>query len=470
MDEIENKINSLNAISPIDGRYRKTVEQLSGFCSEKSLMRYRIAVEIEYLIALSKNGGTTLRKLTESEVQSLHQLRNLSDEDAEAIKQIETTGFQDIKRTNHDVKAVEYYLKYRLKNTPISNCTEWIHFGLTSEDINNIAYALMLSDAIERQILPSIKALQLQINTVAENYKSTAMLARTHGQPASPTTLGKELNVFTNRLDRQIEQLENTTLLAKLNGATGNYNAHYAAYPEVDWITFTKQFIESFNQTRKIKLNLVTTQIEPHDSYAELFDNLRRINTIVIGFDQDMWRYISDEWLVQKTEDCEVGSSTMPHKVNPIDFENSEGNLGVANSLLMFFSTKLPISRLQRDLSDATVQRNFGVAIAHCLIGYTSALKGSQKIVANSEKIRQALKNHPEIIGEAIQTILRRENIPGAYEKLKQLTRGKDLKTEELEQFITELPVREEIKAELRKITPLNYTGLAEKLAEMKEL
>ncbi len=463
-------MNELSAISPIDGRYRKTVAPLAEFFSEKSLMKYRTTVEIEYLIAISQSGETALRKLTENEVQTLRQLCTISEQDAEIIKQIETTGFENIQPTNHDVKAIEYYLKHRLKNTTLADCTEWIHFALTSEDINNIAYALMLSE-IEKQTLPAVKALQQQIDVLAERYKSTAMLARTHGQPASPTTLGKELKIFSSRLARQIKQLENTTLLAKLNGASGNYNAHHTAYPEVNWINFSKQFIESFNKNRKIKLkpNLVTTQIEPHDSYVELFDNLRRINAIVIDFCQDMWRYVSDEWLIQKIEQSEVGSSTMPHKVNPINFENSEGNLGVANSLLMFFSTKLPISRLQRDLSDTTVHRNFGVALAHCLIGYTSALIGLKKISVNDEKIKQALENHPEIVSEGIQTILRRENVPDAYEKLKQLTRGKNLKKEEIEQFINELLVGEKVKMELRKITPSSYTGLAEKLVEVKE-
>jgi len=461
-------MNKLEAISPIDGRYRRYTEPLSDIFSEKGLIQYRIKVEGEYLLFLSEHSQIGTRKFSEEEKNLVKRLYDVSTEEAEVVKAIEVKDHGSIKSTNHDVKAVEYFMKDRLKGTSLEDSLEWIHFALTSEDVNNLAYGLMLSDGIGNVILPSAQGLYETIEESAERYKDVPILARTHGQPASPTTFGKEFKVFASRLRRQLDQLGTYKLLVKLNGATGNYNAHHVAYPEIDWIAFTRDFVEKFNDGRRIKLkpNLVTTQIEPHDTYAELFDNLRRLNTILIGFDQDIWRYISDDWIKQKPVEGEVGSSTMPHKVNPIDFENSEGNLGIANALLGYFSSKLPISRLQRDLSDSTVERNFGVALSHSLIGYKSAQKGLSKIVINEQKVVEELENHPEVISEAIQTVLRREGTEMPYEKLKELTRGKKPKMDDFRIFIDKLNVSEAVKEELKQITPTNYIGIAHLLVE----
>lgn len=352
-------------------------------------------------------------------------------------------------------------MKRQLKGTSLEDSLEWIHFALTSEDVNNIAYGLMLSKSLDRVILPVLNELYNTLEKMAETYKSCPMLARTHGQYASPTTFGKEFHVFASRLERQIKQLEQYEILVKLNGATGNYNAHHIAYPDVDWTAFTRDFIEQCRGESKLKPNFVTTQIEPHDTYAELFDNIRRINTILIDFNADIWRYISDDWIKQKPVEGEVGSSTMPHKVNPIDFENSEGNLGMANALLTYFSTKLPISRLQRDLSDSTVERSFGVALGHCLIGYKSTLRGLSKVAVNEERVRVELEKHPEVIAEALQTVLRRERVDMPYERLKELTRGRAVTIDDFRTFIDSLDVSDAVKDELRQITPANYTGIA---------
>ena len=369
--------------------------------------------------------------------------------------------------TNHDVKAVEYFIKEKLLKTSLKDCIEWVHFGLTSEDTNNISYALILSDSLEKEIIPIISKIISELNTFAKKYKDLPMLARTHGQSASPTTFGKEFKVFEEGLKSQLSQLKNQKISAKINGATGNYNALNIAYPKIDWINFSKNFINSFNKIRTSKLapNLITTQIEPHDSYIELFDTLKRINYIMIDFNQDIWRYISDGWVDQKTKEGEIGSSTMPHKINPIDFENSEGNLGLANALFEFYARKLPISRLQRDLSDSTVERSFGTAFGHSYLAYISLLKGLSKIIVNEIKIKEDLMAHPEVITEAIQTILRREGIKMPYEKLKTLARGKVLTLKDIHEFINTLEVSDKIKKELLKITPENYTGLAGKLA-----
>ncbi len=463
-------MDPLEAISPIDGRYRKITEPLAEFFSEKALIKYRIVVEGEYFIALSEHPQIDLKEFSKEEKLLIRKLYNPSLDDAKIVKTIETKGYKNIKPTNHDVKAVEYYLKDRLKETSLEDCLEWIHFALTSEDINNIAYGLMLSTSIEKIMLPELEKLHDNIDGFAKLYKLISMLARTHGQPASPTTFGKEFDVFSSRLERQINQLKSHEFLVKLNGATGNYNAHVAAYPDVNWIKFSSDFIESFNAGKKLKLkpNIITTQIEPHDTYSELFDNFKRINTILIKFNQDNWRYISDDWIKQKPVEGEVGSSTMPHKINPIDFENSEGNLlSIANALFESFSRNLPLSRLQRDLSDSTVERNFGVAFGHSLIAYKSTLKGLSKITVNEEKITHALENHPEVISEAIQTILRKEGQEMPYEKLKELTRGKKTTIQDLTSFIEELAVSENIKTKLKQITPKNYIGIADKLAEL---
>lgn len=461
-------MDSLEAISPIDGRYRTTAKALKDYFSESALMSRRVYVEAEYLIALSREPEVKLRSFSEEEQELLRNLSALSLEDAKLIRTIEREGYQDIPRTDHDVKAIEYFMREKLKNTSLSDCLSYLHFGLTSEDINSVSYALMLSDALEKTILPSINNTIQKLSEFSLRYKETPLLARTHGQPATPTTVGKEFYIFISRLKRQLFQLNATTILAKLSGASGNYNAHVAAYPEVDWIAFTEKLFISLNKERKISLvpNFVTAQIEPHDTYAELFDTMRRINVIFIDLCQDIWRYISDDWIKQKIISGEVGSSTMPHKINPIKFENCEGNLGLANALFGFFSTKLPISRLQRDLSDSTVQRNFGTAFAHCLVGYSYLQQGLARIEINEEQVLSALKEHPEVIAEAIQTVLRREGLPMPYEKLKLLTRGKRVTLPDLYNFIRSLDISSDIQAELCNLTPENYIGLAGILTE----
>lgn len=430
-------------------------------------MKYRLVVEGEYLIALSE--AKLLRKLSDKEKVLIRSLYDLSDTDAQIISDIETKGYKNIKATDHDVKAVEYFIKDKLGNTSLKDVLEYVHFALTSEDTNNIAYGMMLSDSLEKAIKPKLEQIVKALSALGLKHKSLPMLARTHGQPASPTTFGKEFMVFAARIYGQEDILESRQIFVKLNGATGNYNAHMAAFPKTDWIKFTKNFISALGKKRLIQLtpNLQTTQIEPHDSYIEIFDNLRRINTILIGLNQDIWRYISDDWIVQKPVEGAVGSSTMPHKVNPIKFENSEGNLGMANTLFEFFGRKLPISRLQRDLSDSTVQRNFGSALAYCLIAYTYLLNGLSRITINEQKVREDLNKHPEVVAEAIQTILRREGVKMPYEQLKELTRGKQVTMADIHTFIDGLDVPEKIKKELKKITPENYIGLASKLAGM---
>lgn len=469
----------LSSISPIDGRYHKTTEPLAEFFSEKALMTYRLVVEGEYLIALSEffNAGrdgsrpapTRLRRLTDKEKSLIRSLYDLSPQDAQVISDIETKGYKNIKATDHDVKAVEYYIKDRLGKTSLKDVLEWIHFGLTSYDTNTPARAMMLSDGLESVIIPELNEIEKNLESFAKRSRNLPMLARTHGQPASPTTFGKEFKVFSHRLKIQLDELKNKRLSVKFSGATGNFNAHVAAFPKVDWIKFSKDFIKILNRKRLIALepNLIATQIDPHDSEAAIFDNLRRINTILINFNQDMWRYISDDWIVQKPVDGTIGSSTMPHKINPIKFENSEGNLGLANALFEFFSRKLPISRLQRDLSDSTVERNFGTALAHCLIAYEYVLKGLSGITVNEKKVRDDLNNHPEVIAEAIQTVLRREGVKMPYEKLKELTRGKQITLNDIHQFIDTLDVSPAVKKELKNFTPENYIGLATKLALM---
>ncbi|MEK7071445.1 MAG: adenylosuccinate lyase, partial [Patescibacteria group bacterium] len=429
-------------------------------------MRYRLMVEGEYLIALS-DLRLKLRKFSNPEKKLIRSLYNLSERDAQIISDIEIKGYKNIKATDHDTKAVEYFMKEKLAKTSLKDVLEWIHFGLTSEDTINLAYALMLSDSLTQVLIPKIEKIIGELDTLAKKYKNLPMLARTHGQPASPTTFGKEMKVFVARLEKRLESLEHIKIQAKLNGATGNYNAPVVAYPKIDWLKFSKNFIESFNngKSQKIEANLITTQIECHDSYVAIFDTLRRINTILLDFNQDMWRYISDEWIVQKPVEGTVGSSTMPHKINPLKFENSEGNLGMANALFEFFARKLPISRLQRDLSDSTVSRNFGTALSHCLIAYEYLLKGLGRIEVNEEKILTVLKSHPEVIAEAIQTILRREGTEFPYEKLKALTRGKTVTMEDFERFIDGLSVSPKVKKELKKITPSSYTGIASKIA-----
>ncbi|HEU0085831.1 MAG TPA: adenylosuccinate lyase [Candidatus Paceibacterota bacterium] len=442
-------------LSPIDNRYGSKTKALLPYFSEKALAKYRVTVEGEYLIAL--------RKLKGAQAVKIRSLYNISDADFKIISDLETKGYKNIKATDHDVKAVEYFIKEKIKDPKL---TEWVHFALTSEDVNNIAYALMIRDSLEEVIKPKIKEIVRELDQLAKKYKSLPMLARTHGQPASPTTFGKEMKVFVARLEKRIDDLSGIKIQAKLNGASGNWNAHVVAFPNTDWPKWSQKFIEAFNKghQQRLEANLITTQIECHDSYVAVFDTVRQINTILLDFNQDIWRYISDEWIVQKPKEGTIGSSTMPHKINPIKFENSEGNLGIANALFEFFARKLPISRLQRDLSDSTVERNIGVAFAHSLVAYEYLLAGLSRIEVNKEKIVSVLENHPEVIAEAIQTILRREGEPFPYEKLKDLTRGKKVTMEDFSKFIDELPVSEKIKKELRHISPKNYIGIAPKI------
>ena len=450
---------SLNAISPIDGRYSAKADKLRPIFSEYGLIKHRVTIEILWLIALSKNSKISeVPSFSESTLKTLHKIiSSFSDNDAQAIKDIEQT-------TNHDVKAVEYWLKKTLANNKdVHAVSEFIHFGCTSEDINNLSYALMLKDGVNNVILPEIIKLQKKLNDYAIKYADITMIAKTHGQTASPTTLGKEFANVSHRMNRQIATLKKQSYLGKMNGAVGNFNAHLSAYPQIDWSTFSKSFVESLD----LECNEFTTQIEPHDFIAEIFHNLFRIHTILIDFNRDIWSYISLGYFSQKTVKNEVGSSTMPHKVNPIDFENSEGNLGLSNALLDHLASKLPISRWQRDLTDSTVLRNIGLAMAYGFIAYESCLKGLNKIVVNKDKIHQDLDNAWEVLAEPIQTVMRKNGIENPYEKLKELTRGNQHITKEaLHEFITKLNLNTEDKTYLLNLSPHNYIGIASVLAK----
>lgn len=441
------ELSSLTAISPVDGRYRKHIQQLDDYFSEYALMKYRLFVEIEYLFVLEKKGFLKLSKKTTQHLKKLS--GSFGPEDAQEIKQIEFT-------TNHDVKAVEYFLKNELKNSGGKDAKEWVHFGLTSQDINNTAVPLLWKHAIEYEYLPALLNLNSHLKQLAKAWKNIPMLAHTHGQPASPTKLGKEIMVFAERIDAQIEQFITIPFSAKFGGATGNFNAHYAAFPKVNWIKFGNEFVKHLGLHRQ----QFTTQIEHYDNLAAHFDSLKRINNILIDFCRDVWTYISMEYFKQKTKKEEVGSSAMPHKVNPIDFENAEGNLGFANAIFEHLSSKLPVSRLQRDLTDSTVIRNIGVPFAHTLIAFRSIEKGLGKLVVNQPKIYDDLENNWAVVSEAIQTILRRENFPKPYEALKELTRGNNHITKKsIHQFIDSLKIDNTLKNELKKLSPHNYTG-----------
>lgn len=466
-------LESLTAISPVDGRYRATTEALADYFSEYALIKMRLAVECAYLAALSRTTGVGMRPLSADETKMLRALPNISVEEARLVGKIEREGHGDIPATNHDVKAVEYFIKLKLKDTSLADVLEWVHFALTSEDVNSTAHALALRGALEGVMLPALHKVQSAIADLASAHADTAMLARTHGQSATPTTFGKEMNVFATRLERQIAPLRSRPVLMKWGGPSGNYNAQMVALPQIDWLAFAHAFAEGLNaddanrgRLVRLALNEVTTQIEPHDTYAEMFDNLRRINTILLDLSQDMWRYISDGWVTQKPKEGEIGSSAMPHKVNPIDFENAEGNFGVANALFEHLSRKMPVSRLQRDLSDSTVARTFGIAFGHSLIAYHTLMRGFGKISVNEPALRDALKAHPEVLAEAIQTALRVANVEMPYEKLKALTRGKQVTLEDLATFIDGLDIGPEMKARLRNLRPETYTGLAGTLAK----
>lgn len=463
------QLEALTAVSPVDGRYRATAEPLAHYFSEFALMKMRLTVECEYLIALSETKSVGIRPLTADEKAMLHALPNIPVEDAQIIQKIEREGYDGIPATNHDVKAVEYFIKLKLRNTTLTDVLEWVHFALTSEDVNSTAHALALRGALEGVMLPALEKVANEIGGLARAHADSAMLARTHGQSATPTTFGKEMNVFATRLARQVGTLKTSSVLMKWGGPSGNYNAQMVALPQVDWLAFARSFTERLNADKphgvRLALNEVTTQIEPHDTFAEMFDNLRRINTILLDLSQDMWRYISDGWVTQKPKEGEVGSSAMPHKVNPIDFENAEGNFGVANALFEHLSRKLPVSRLQRDLSDSTVSRTFGTAFGHSLVGYRSLLRGFSKISVNEAALREAITMHPEVLAEAIQTVLRVADVEMPYEKLKALTRGKQVTMEDFAVFIDGLDVGAELKAKLKKLRPETYTGLAGALA-----
>lgn len=451
------ELNALTAISPIDGRYRRVTKNLAQYFSEAALIQYRLKVEIEYFIALCE---IPLPQLSEVKPDIYPQLRdiykNFTEDDASAVKEIEKT-------TNHDVKAVEYFIKDKMGALGLSESLEFIHFGLTSQDINNTSVPLTLRDALKDIYYPALEEVIEALKGYSKDWINIPLLARTHGQPASPTTLGKEFYVFVERLEIQLKQLKAVPFSAKFGGATGNFNAHTVAFPENNWVDFANNFV---NKTLGLDRSQTTTQIEHYDNMASLFDAMKRINTILIDLDRDVWTYVSMEYFKQKLKKGEVGSSAMPHKVNPIDFENSEGNLGIANAILEHLSAKLPLSRLQRDLTDSTVLRNIGVPFGHSLIGLASTLKGLKKLLLNEDKLKLDLDNNWAVVAEAIQTILRREGYPKPYEALKELTRTNDVINEaSIGAFIETLNVSDSVKSELKAISPYNYIGIVATIA-----
>ncbi|SFD11006.1 adenylosuccinate lyase [Algibacter lectus] len=445
-------LSALNAISPIDGRYRSKVNELAPYFSEEALIKYRVLVEIEYFIALCEIPLPQLESVDKAVFDDLRGIyKNFSSEDALAIKKIESV-------TNHDVKAVEYYIKEKFDALNLSAYKEFIHFGLTSQDINNTAIPLSIKEAMNDVYVPEYFVVLEKLKTLSKDWAHIPMLARTHGQPASPTRLGKEIEVFVVRLQEQFNLLNDIPSAAKFGGATGNFNAHHVAYPNIDWKAFGSTFVQ---EKLGLHHSFPTTQIEHYDHMAALFDTLKRINTIILDLDRDIWTYVSTDYFKQKIKAGEVGSSAMPHKVNPIDFENSEGNLGIANAIFEHLSAKLPVSRLQRDLTDSTVLRNVGVPFGHTLIAFKSTVKGLDKLLLNEDKFAQDLENNWAVVAEAIQTILRREAYPNPYEALKGLTRTNDkINQASISNFIDTLDVSDTIKTELKQITPSNYTGI----------
>ena len=445
-------LNELTAISPVDGRYRKTTTTFAGYFSEFALIKYRVLVEVEYFIALTQSSVPQLKDFPKEKIEAIRKLvSSFSLADAQKIKDTE-------KITNHDVKAVEYFLKEKFSELGLDKFSEFIHFGLTSQDINNTSIPLSLKNCAEEVYIASIQSLIDKIKSFATEWKDVSMLAHTHGQPASPTRLGKELMVFAERLQLQLDTLKKVPYAAKFGGATGNFNAHHVAYPQINWVDFANNFV---NKNLGLNRSQHTTQIEHYDFLAAWFDNAKRINTILLDFSKDMWAYISMEYFKQKIKEGEIGSSAMPHKVNPIDFENAEGNLGIANALFEHLSAKLPVSRLQRDLTDSTVLRNIGVPIAHSYIAFQSVLKGLNKLLLNEKALQNDLENNWAVVAEAIQTVLRREGYPKPYEALKELTRTNAAITQKsMQDFIETLKVSDAIKQELKKITPHNYTGV----------
>jgi adenylosuccinate lyase len=457
---------SLHAVSPLDGRYASRTAPLAPYASEAALMRARVRVEVEYLVALADLDATPL-ELDTGERQTLRALyKDFAEEDARLIKQLETEGYGEFEATNHDVKAVEYYVRHHLPEEmdPVSS---WIHFGLTSEDVNNLAHRLLVGPAVEEVLLPEIRDVRDALSEMAREHRDLPMLARTHGQPATPTTFGKEMAVYAARLGRATGRIRRALdgISGKLGGASGTFAAHVAAFPGVDWQVFAEEFVTGLG----MEYEPLTTQVNPCDDLAELFDSLRAVNDVLLDLDLDVWLYVSDRYLGQEATAGETGSSTMPHKVNPIDFENSEGNLSKANSDLTFLADYVTTSRLQRDLSDSTVKRNVGAALAHCLIGYTKASDGLEKVVPNEQVLRDDLHATPEVIGEAVQTILRREGHEDAYERVKELTRGRSVTIEDFRELFDDLDVDDETRAELRSLSPETYTGVANELVDGAE-
>ena len=446
------ELNNLTAISPVDGRYRRVAAPLADYFSEYALIRYRVRVEIEYFIALCQLPLPELAGVDASKFEPLRDIyRNFTEADALRVKEIERT-------TNHDVKAVEYLLKEKMDALGLAEAKEFIHFGLTSQDINNTSVPLSIREAVGEVYMPALESLCATLRSLADEWQEVPMLAHTHGQPASPTRLGKEIRVFVERLECQIGQLRNVPVSAKFGGATGNFNAHHVAYPAIDWVAFGNRFV---NDTLGLNRSQYTTQIEHYDNLAALFDAMARINTILIDLSRDVWTYISMEYFKQRIKEGEVGSSAMPHKVNPIDFENAEGNLGVANALFGHLSSKLPVSRMQRDLTDSTVLRNVGVPVAHTMIAFASLAKGLGKLLLNESALAADLERNWAVVAEGIQTVLRREGYPKPYEALKALTRtNAHITSESIRDFISTLDVSEEVREELRAITPSTYTGM----------
>ena len=449
----------LKSISPLDGRYSRSVEALTGYFSESALIKYRIKVEIEYLIHLSRQKEIKeLDPISDKDLKRFQKLYNsFNIEDAKRVKAIEVA-------TNHDVKAVEYFIREKLEKMNKKRLFPWIHFALTSEDVNNLSYSLMWQDGMRNIFLPEFHVVINKLNTIAKQFSTTAMLSLTHGQSATPTTFGKELSVFVHRLKRQYEQMKKQQLQGKFGGATGTWAAHYAAYPKMDWLNFSKKFISSLG----LDPNLVTTQIEPHDSVVESYHSMIRVNNILIDLCRDVWSYVSRGILKQKRVPGEVGSSTMPHKINPIQFENAEGNLGLANSILSHLSNKLPISRMQRDLTDSTTLRNQGIAMGYSYLACKNILKGLKRITVNKPAMKKELNNHWEVLAEAIQTILRKSGSNNAYEQLKNMTQGETVTSDSIIDFVKLLRIPEEDKKRLSELTPEEYIGIAPKLVNLK--
>ncbi|WP_254280111.1 adenylosuccinate lyase [Haloarcula marina] len=452
----------LTAVSPLDGRYARYTEPLVPYASERALMRARVEVEVEYLLALADLDATPLAIDADQRDELRALYAEFDDADADVVKQLETSGYGEYTATNHDVKAIEYFI--RLGAPDGLDADNWIHFGLTSEDVNNLAHRLLVKPAAEEVLVPELREIRDTLVEMAHDYGDVPMLARTHGQPATPTTFGKEMAVYASRLGQAIARIDRAAddLSGKLAGASGTYAAHHAAYPEVDWPAFAESFVASLG----LEHEPLTTQVNPCDDLEVLFDAVRGANNVLLDMDLDMWLYVSDRYLGQETVEGETGSSTMPHKVNPIDFENSEGNLSKANSDLVFLGDYVTNSRLQRDLSDSTIKRNMGAAFAHCLVGYGKCQNGLAKVVPNEQVMRDDLDSTPEIIGEAVQTILRREGVDDAYEQVKKATRGQSVTIEDFREMFADLDVSEDVRAELDALTPAGYTGIAAALAD----